>query len=841
MSICFYSFSQSRLKPQKDTTKTGDTIRNSELRDIKDDVLSNIPTISIDDNDLGEGNSQNVSSVLTAGRDPFMSAASYSFSALRFRFRGYEADNFRTYINGAPMENLDRGNTPYATWGGLNDVLRNKDLSFGLRPSNFSFGEIGQVTSIDARASKQRKQTEVGYSFSNRNYVHKLDITHNTGISKKGWAFSSSASCRYADEAYFPGTDYSGWSWFAAVDKRIGQKHLLSLAIFGSPTQNGRQGFGVKEAFDLVGNHNYNPYWGWQNGKKRNANISRSNQPVAIFSHDYRINNSSSLLSSISFSTGERGSSAIDWYHADNPNPLYYRYLPSYWQDSNINAQVTKEWKTNDAIRQMNWAKMYDANRGQKESFNGVNGLRSRYVQFEYLTKNTSLNFNTTLNTRVGTHTELSAGATFQYQKSNNYKKLIDLLGGDYFVDLNQFAERINIADPNLPQSDLLHPNRIVKVGDAYSYNYDLVFSKGSGWIQAVMKYNKVDYFMAIEFSGTSFYRNGNYKNGLFPTNSYGKSATQSFTNYSYKTGLTYKLNGRNYFYGNLTIQTQAPFFDNVFTAPRFRNTVQDKVVSEKIRSIEAGYTLNAPKFKVRLTGYYTEFRNQMNVLSFFDDTYSTFVNYAITGINKTHSGGELGIEAKVLPNLTANAAVAVGRFFYSSNQNAVTTIDNDAKEVRRDVVYAKNYYVGGTPQEAYNFSLTYRSPKFWQIGLSYNYFDNRYLEINPLRRTPSTVQGLTPGSVEWHNVLDQAKLASTGLLDLYAAYSYKLPKSWSINHKNTFLNFSLNVNNLTNNKDIVISAFENPRYDPVETNLFPSKYNYTYGLNYTASVSLRF
>ena len=275
VSICFFSLSQSRFKPQKDSTKTGDSIRTSELRDIKDDVLSNIPTITIDDNDLGEGTSQNVSSVLTAGRDPFMSAASYSFSALRFRFRGYEADNFRTYINGAPMENLDRGNTPYASWGGLNDVMRNKDLSFGLRPSNFSFGEIGEVTSIDARASKQRKQTEVGYSFSNRNYVHKLDITHNTGISKKGWAFSFSGSRRYADEAYFPGTDYSGWSWFAAVDKRIGQKHLLSLAIFGSPTQNGRQGYGVKEAFDLAGNHTYNPYWGWQNGKKRNANIAR--------------------------------------------------------------------------------------------------------------------------------------------------------------------------------------------------------------------------------------------------------------------------------------------------------------------------------------------------------------------------------------------------------------------------------------------------------------------------------------------------------------------------------------------------------------------------------------
>ncbi len=839
--IGLVSTAQIKLKPTKDTTKTRDTIRTTDLLDIKENGLSNIPTISIDDNDLGEGNTQAVSSVLTAGRDPFLSAAAYSFSALRFRLRGYEADNFKTYINGVPMETLDRGYTPYATWGGLNDVLRNKDLSFGLRASNFSFGELGEVTSIDARASKQRKQTEIGYSLSNRNYVHKLDITHSTGISKNGWAFSFSLSTRYANEAYFPGTDYRGWSWFAAADKRIGQKHLLSLVVFGSPTQNGRQGYGVKEAFDLTGSHTYNPYWGWQNGKKRSANISRTNQPVAIFSHDYRINNSTSLLTAVSASIGDRGSSAIDWYHADNPSPLYYRYLPSYWDDPNVKAQLTKEWQTNDAVRQINWTKMYDANRGQKETFNGTTGLRSRYVQFEYLTKNTNLNFNTTFNTRIGSHTDFTAGASFQYQKSSNYKKLLDLLGGDYFVDLNQFAERVNIADPNLPQSDLLHPNRIVRVGDDYGYNYDLFFGKGSGWIQAVMKYNKVDYFIALEASSTSFYRKGNYKNGLFPTNSLGKSATQNFTNYAFKTGMTYKLNGRNYFYGNIIMMTQAPFFDNVFTAPRFRNTTQENITNEKINSIEAGYTLNAPKFKLRLTGYYTEFKNQMNVLSFFDDVYSTFVNYGITGINKVHSGGELGVEAKVLPNLTANAAVAVGRFYYSSNQNAVTTIDNDASIVSRDVVYAKNYYVGGSPQEAYNFSLTYRSPKYWQVGLSYSFFDNRYLEINPLRRTPATVQGLVPGSTEWHNILDQQKLGSTSLLDLYVAYSYKLPSKWKINNKNTFLNFSLNVNNLLNNKDIVINAFENPRYDPTEFNLFPSKYNYTYGLNYTASVSLRF
>ncbi len=840
LSVGFFSIAQTKVKPKKESTKTNDTTIAQTLEEIKQDVASNLATVALDDNDLGEGASQNVSSILTAGRDPFMSAAAYNFFALRFRVRGYESDLSGTYINGVTMDNLDNGYTPFGLWGGLNDVFRNRDVSIGLRPNTFAFGDIGGTNSIDVRATKQRKQTEIGYAYSNRNATHRFDITHSTGINKKGWAFSFSASRRYADEGYFPGTMYDSWSWFAAVDKRINQNNMLSLTVFGAPTKSGRQGTATKEAFDLVGN-DYNPNWGWQSGKKRNAAITRTNQPVVILTHDYRINNSSNLITAASFSFGDRGSSNLDWYHADNPSPLYYRYLPSYWEDADIKAQLTKEWQTNDNVRQINWAKLYDANRGQVETYNGVSGRRSRYVQFEYLTNTTKFNLNSVLNSRVGEHTEFTAGASFQYQRNRNYKKLIDLLGGDYYVDLNQFAERINANNQTFPQPNLNTPNRVVGVGDDYGYNYDITIGKGAAWAQVVMKYNKIDYYASLEFSGTSFYRTGNYRNGLFPNNSYGKAVKQEFTNYAFKTGFTYKLNGRNYLYANMATLTKAPFFDNVYLSPRVRNTTQEKISNEDIRTLEAGYTLNAPKLKVRLTGYYTEFHNQMNVLTFFHDTYLNLVNYGITGINKTHSGGELGIEAKVLPNVTLNAAAAVGRYYYTSTQNAITTIDNDASVVSRDVVYSKDYYIGGTPQEAYSIGASYRSPKFWSVSLTYNFFDGIYTEINPLRRTAAAVQGLTEGSAEWHKILDQTKLQSQSTLDMYASYSLKLPKSWSINHKNTFLAFSLSASNILNNKSIIPFAFEQLRFDVAEFDKFPGRYNYAYGVNYSASVSLRF
>ena len=93
------------------------------IETLRENLQDNIPVISLDESDGQDGSAQNISSQLAAGRDPFLNAATFKFGAVRFRIRGYDADQFNTYINGAPMENLDNGFTPYGQWGGLNDVL----------------------------------------------------------------------------------------------------------------------------------------------------------------------------------------------------------------------------------------------------------------------------------------------------------------------------------------------------------------------------------------------------------------------------------------------------------------------------------------------------------------------------------------------------------------------------------------------------------------------------------------------------------------------------------------------------------------------------------------------
>ena len=849
---------QNDTKPNApDTTAHPDS---TVIEDLKDNVQDNIPTVSLDDNDFSDAAAtQNISSQLTAGRDPFYNAAAFNFGPARYRLRGYDNDFSSIYINGIPMDNLDNGFTPYGLWGGLNDVFRNRDINFGVRYNTFGFGDISTTTNLDVRASKQRKQTSLSYALSNRNYTHRTMFTHSTGLSKRGWAFTVSGSYRYANEGYVPGTYYNGGSWFAAIDKKLGQKQLLSFIAFGAPTENGRQAAATQEIMDLAGTHYYNPSWGYQNGKKRNANVAKTDQPVFILTHEYRISNKTNLVSSVSYSFGERSVSGIDWYNAADPRPDYYRYLPSYYEANDNDAmaqQVRSLLGSSEAARQINWDNLYAVNRDNTSKIENANGItgntvtgnRSFYILGERVTKVKRFSANVVLNTRISDHIDFTGGVSFQSTRNNYFQRVGDLLGGQFWVNLNQFAQRDFPDDNAAYQNDLNNPNRIVYKGDRYGYDYNININKPQGWAQFVVRLNKWDFYAAGEASQTAFRRVGNVRNGLFPNDSYGKSNLHTFNNFSAKGGITYKLNGRNYFYLNGAAITRAPYYDNSYISPRTRDFVQNNLRSEDIQTIEGGYVLNAPKIKFRASGYYTSMQHGFNVMTFYYDDYQDFVNYALSNIDRLYFGGEFGAEVKAARNVTVNAAASIGRYYYNSRQHAVVTVDNTAEAVTEATVYSKNFRVSGTPQEAYSLGVTYRSPKFWFVSLTGNYFDQMWLDFNPLRRTYAATDGVNdPNDPKTHAILDQIRLDAQYTVDFFGGYSWKVPNTYiGASKRPLYLALNAGVNNLTNNKNITTGGYEQLRYDfsaPASENLqkFPPKYYYAYGLNYFISLQLRF
>lgn len=808
-----------------------------------------MPTIALEENASSaddEGISdQSISGVLTASRDPFLSAAAFTFGPLRYQLRGYNRDQLEVYMNGLQMNDVEMGSAFFGQWGGLNDVFRNQSVVFGLQPGEDGLGGLTGSTSINATAAAQRKQTRVSYSLSNRTYRNRLMVTHSTGMMQNGWALSVSGSRRWAQEGYIPGTFYDGYSYYLALSRKIGKKSLLHFTTFGAPTQRGKAMPSTLEAMDLAGSHFYNPNWGYQDGEKRNARVNNTYQPVFMLNYEYNPNSTTHLNIAAAYQTGYNGNSALDWYNARDPRPDYYGYLPSYYiehpQGANydIAAAEREKWVTDESVRQVNWERLYEANRKNKDA---QGRARSVYVIGEDRDDISKYSFALNLQKALNEHITIYTGLSFIYQNTESYRKMLDLLGGDYYLNLNQFAERTYVGNGTYNQIDINNPNREVRVGDKYSYNYNSIFTKGFAWAQAVFTYNKVDFFLAGRLSSDAFSREGLYQNGLFADDSYGKSETQSFLTYQVKGGATYKINGRNYLFVNGSLMTNAPTFDNTFISPRTRNTAVADPKVEQIRSIEGGYLLRAPSLSGRLTAFATDFDDVSEIMRFYHEDYRTFVNYVMQKVGIRHLGAELALQAKISPSFSATAVATWMQVFYKSNPEISIYRDNDTnRTVDKSTAYLKNHYVASGPQSAYTLGLNYRSPQYWYANINFNFLDRNYIDINPSRRTEENVDLLTPGGEQWHAVLDQEKLPSAFTIDLFAGKSFLLSKAMKWLPRNTFLYVNVGVNNILNNKDIRTGGFEQLRFDSNNPDRFPSKYFYGYGTNYFINLSLKF
>lgn len=827
------------LFAQQDTTKS--KVSADSLKDMLDQTPT-LFTTSADELE-NESQSQDISGLLTASRDVYTSPISYNLSAARFRIRGYGSENLATSVNGVVMNNPENGWSSWWLWGGLNDMTRYKETMTGVSPSHYSFGGIGGFSNIELRASAFQKGARISYANSNRSYDHRVIATYNTGVMKNGFAVSISGSMRYANEGYVEGTYYNGWSGLISIEKKLSKKHSIGLIVFDAPTEQGRNGIATQETYDLAGTNYYNPYWGYQAGKKRNARVRKGNTPVAMLSDYFTINKKAQLNTVFTYMFGKQSYSGLDWYDAKDPRPDYYKNLPSYNTLTNpdLATQLTNQWKNNESQRQINWDDLYNANYKNLYTVHNVDGIsgnnvtgnRSKYILGDRNNDPTMYNFTSTYTNKATSRLMITAGLNVNIYKDHHYESVEDLLGGDYWVDVDQFAEQEYNSD-SAAQNNLTQPNHIVKAGDKYGYNYYIHVNKYNLFGQAEYHLRKVNFYVGLTGTQTSFWRDGVNQNGIFPENSKGKSKISNFTDYGVKGGIVYKLTGRHLFTLNGTYETSAPYADYSFISPDTRNDLVNNLKSKTILSGDANYILSYPHLKIRATYYYTEVNNDIWMHSYYDDALRTYVNYSMTGVDELYNGVELGIEQHPTTTITLNGALGYGQYLYNSRPTATITQDNSAKILATDrTIYLKNYHIGGMPELGATAGAKYRSPKYWFVGANFNYFGDNYLPPNPDRRTAEALTKYVESDPQWNQIIDETKLKDGYTIDLYAG------KSWKI--KKYIININVSVSNILNTKDIIIGGYEQLRYNANDINEFPPKYSYMYGRTYYAQIALRF
>ncbi|MDE6176197.1 MAG: TonB-dependent receptor, partial [Paramuribaculum sp.] len=179
-----------------------------------------------------EGSVQNI--VASGASDNiYYNAASYDFSAMRFRMRGYNSEYQTTYINGLPFNDLARGRFNYSTLGGLNRAFRNRTNTIGLMPSDYGFGDIGGSANISTITRTYAPGFNGSVAYTNSNYMMRAMAMYSTGISERGWGATIAGIGRYADEGVIPGTFYNSGGLFLSVEKQFSPAHALVLTAFG--------------------------------------------------------------------------------------------------------------------------------------------------------------------------------------------------------------------------------------------------------------------------------------------------------------------------------------------------------------------------------------------------------------------------------------------------------------------------------------------------------------------------------------------------------------------------------------------------------------------------------
>ena len=848
--------------------------------------------------DLDDSGYSDNPTILFGSNDVFNSIAGYNFSSVRFRARGYSSESQDVLLAGVKLNDAITGYGPFSLWSGLNEAMRSKESVNGSELSDFGFGGYNGLTNILGTAGEVRKGLRGSLLTNSTLYRLRVMASYATGMQDNGWAFAANISARLGGNDWIDGVYYRSFAYYLAADKMINDANTLHFVFFGTPGQRGAQNSSTQEVYDLMGDNMYNSNWGYQNGRVRNARVRKTHEPIALVKWDFAPSNEFEGSATLLYRFGKNGYTALDWYDAQDPRPDYYRNLPSYYYGT-VNGEYVEDlnrnnpdkymsalnvWRYSDMysnLTHVDWDRLYNVNMVQE-------GGRSKYVQEERRVDQQDLNFAFTFKARPSAWLTLNGGLNARVNRTEYYKTIADLLGGTYFVDVDNFAERDFATSPYKTQNDLNYylingAAQVLHVGDKYGYDYYAQVRNAEAWLTGKMVSGAFSATLGGRIGYESFWREGLVRKGLFPglapngnkmtdpatgetiepsyepdgsvTTSYGKSHVARFLTYAGKLNLNYVIGGNMRLYANVGYFNDAPKFNNVFLSPRTRNSMVQDLTTIKTFSSDVNWQYSGNGINVRATAYWTKMWDQSKVMSAYDDLQNAFSNFAISGINERHMGVELGFKMPtyIIPNVSLQGVLSLGEYVYTSTPKMTQTVDNSAETVMENVwvpywtktqladgTVTQKHYVPSTPQTAASLGLAYNY-NYWFIDADVEYFDRAYLDMNPLYRTDYAVAGLD------NTITDEEVVYMTTQEKFKPAYLVNLSvgKSWYIQRKYQ-LGFSLNVKNILNNKDVKTGGYEQTRMvDNTASKSryyrFDSKYFYMAGTNYMLNIYFRF
>lgn len=806
---------------------------------------------------LGEDeNTTDGVTILNSNNNVYASQVGYLFSPLRFRYRAFSQKYNEIYINGAPVNDAERGQFSFTSIGGLNQITRNVDFSLPFEGCNYAMTGMAGSNNYDFRSGSQRGGHRFSVAGANRNYTLRGMYTYSSGFNSKGWAFSGNLTYRWANKGYIEGTFYNSISYYFGVEKIINDNHHLSFSTWGNPTERASQGAATDESFWLANDYQYNPYWGYQNGKKRNSRVVKDFAPSALFTWDWKINEQTKLTTTLLGRYSMYKSTKLNYSGGENPAPDYWKNLPSNYYDVWREEQTTHrtdicvaDWQRavdyymySKANRQIDWDRLYLANQGANQQ--GIDALY--YVQARH-NNNLYLTLASTLSTKKNDNQSWNAGFMLSTNKGMHYQTMEDLLGAKYFHNINTYAQGNYASNANEIQYDLNNPNAVVKNGDKFGYDYNIYTNKGYAWGNYAIDVNRVHYMISGKVGATMMERDGKMRNGLFnryENDSYGKSGWANFLEGGAKASATWDAGHGHVLSLGAGYQWNAPLASVAFQAAEMNNDFVSNLKNERVFSGDFSYQYQNSFMHANLSAYYSQIWDATEWTCFYFDDINSFSYNSITGLQKQYYGVELGLNFKLASFLNLKAVGSWSEAKNSSNADVVY-LNSTGGTKTSDVALIKGMRESGTPLTAASIGLDYHQSG-WFVNLNCNWYDRIYLSYSPYWRYESKVSGETYTGDNYgvdeagnYHVMSQARGHGGFMVDGSIGKNIYLKKG--------SLSINLTVTNILNNQKIVAGGYEQSRSDATSSSTRtyqfsanPKKYH-VYGTNGMLQISYRF
>ncbi|MBN4084982.1 TonB-dependent receptor [Flavobacteriaceae bacterium AH-315-B10] len=683
-----------------------------------------VSTVKADDIQLRLG-TQEFPEILKSTPGVFATRAGGGFGDGRINVRGFASVNVAVLINGIPINDMENGRVFWSNWAGLGGVTSQIQVQRGLGASKLAVPSIGGTINIITRTTDVEAGGNVFADVGNDNR-RKYGLMYSTGLMENGFAVTVAADKTDGD-GYVDGTQYTSVSYFMNISKQINDQHKLAFSIFGA-----KQRHGQRQNRSLISTYRnnergikYNPDWGYKNGQVTSVEDNFYNKPQMSLNHYWTISEKTKLVSSAYASYGSGGGGGTlgsDLEAAGFEGDGRFKFSSSDYRIGNFG---TLDF---DRIVRENIAN------GANGSSAALRASRNDHSWYGLLS---------TLRTDLSDSFVLTAGLDWRAYKGFHYRKVTDLLGGQFILN----------------DSDVNNPINLAQVGDKVDYDNNGIVGWFGLFSQLEYEKNNFNAFVSLSGSNTSYKREDffNYLDSdpTQITDSY------NFLGYSVKGGANYRIGDVHNVFANIGYFEKAPIFDAVFL--NFRNdNINENAENEKITSFELGYGLRSEKFAANVNLYYTQWSDRSFSRS-FQQPDGTFATANILGVNAVHQGLEIDFVYKPSDKVTFSGMASFGDWRWENNLTDIQIFDEAQNPIGSPInLYIKDLRVGDAAQTTMALGTNIEIMPKTNLVVDYNYFANLYARYDPSGRTVEN------GPQAW-------ELPDYGTVDIILRHGFKI------------------------------------------------------------------